>query len=258
MKLRFPFSWIGVFLAIQAFSQASDQSLQLKVAAGHPMQYYISLPQGWTSDKEWPVVVILEAAEKEFKKNAERFIEARGNKPFILVAPFNTNNGNQGRRDPSLFPYSKETWDYMDQVGDCTFNDEGIHQIILDVQKLYHGEPKVFITGFEAGTHVLWSLVFNHPEYLKAAAPVAGNFRNRCVTESAISKDSSKEKLPIKAFAGELDSVFGPKSGNSNQWVNAKDLASQNGFKNISIDVIPGKDHVPMPQEVLNYFYSLL
>ena len=240
------------------FSCFGQGALQLKTAKRHPMMYYISLPQNWTPSKSWPVVVILEAAEKEFKKNAERFVEARGSTPFILVAPLNTNNGNQGRKDPAVFQYSRETWDYIDRVGDCQFNSDGIRQIMLDVQKEFNGESKIFITGFEAGAHDLWSIVFNHPEYLRAAAPVAGNFRGRCIASDKISNDGSKSKLPIVSFIGAKDEYFGPSGSNYNQWLDVKQLAVSNGFKNISETIIPNAGHVPMPKKVLDYFSSLL
>src|SRR5690349_14356645 len=111
---------------VRLLSGQSDNVLLIKRASDHPMQYYISLPAGWSINKKWPVVIVLEAAEKQYKANAERFMNVRGQMPFIIVAPIHTNNGNQGRRDPALFPYSTETWDYIDKVGDCQFNDEGI------------------------------------------------------------------------------------------------------------------------------------
>ena len=239
------------------FGQDGSSELQLKTASNHPMQYFISLPKGWNKTKKWQMVMILEAADKEYKINAERFIKARGNLPLILVAPYNTNNGNSGRRDEKVFPYSKETWDYIDKVGDCQFNDEGIHQIILDVAKEYNGEQKIFLTGFEAGTHTLWSIVFNHPEYLKAAISVAGNFRNRCIESSKISADPSKKNFPIQSLIGETDEYFGPSGKFYNQWTEFKTLAIKNGFHNISETVVPKKGHVPMPDEALNYIISL-
>lgn len=239
------------------FAQDGSSDLQLKTASNHPIQYFISLPKGWNSTRKWPIVMILEAADKEYKINAERFVKARGNSPFILVAPYNTNNGNQGRRDPKVSPYSTETWDYIDKVGDCQFNSEGIHQIMLDVTKEYNGEEKIYLTGFEAGAHDLWSIVFNHPEYLKAAIPVAGNFRNRCVESSKISNDPSKKNLPIQSLVGELDEYFGPSGKIYNQWTEVKALASANGFASISETVIPKKGHVPMPEEVMAFINSL-
>jgi len=246
------------FLLLLHFSCFGQGELRLKTAKGHPMMYFLSLPENWTASKRWPVVVVLESAAKEFKKNAERFVEARGNAPFILVAPLNTNNGNQGRKDPTVFPYSKETWDYIDRVGDCQFNSEGIRQIMIDVQNEFKGESKVFITGFEAGAHDLWSIVFNHPEYLKAAAPVAGNYRGRCISLDKISNDVSKNTLPIMSFVGEKDEGFGRSAPIYIQWLDVKKLAISNGFQNISETIVPNAGHVPMPKEVLNYFGSFL
>jgi hypothetical protein len=37
---------------------------QLKTASSHPIQYYLSLPEGWTAGKRWPVVVVIESAER--------------------------------------------------------------------------------------------------------------------------------------------------------------------------------------------------
>jgi len=241
---------------ISASAQTSE--LNLVKASNHPMQYYISLPKGWDASRQWPVAVVLEAADKDYKVNAERFIATRGNLSFIIVAPLNTNNGNSGRRDPAVFPYSTETWDYMEKVGDCQFNDEGILNIIADVAKQYNGETKVYLTGFEAGTHTLYSMVFNHPETLMAAVPVAGNWRNRCYVAEQITKDPNKKKFPIHSIVGELDEGFGPKGMVYDQWTSVRDLASSNGYKDISETVVPKKGHMPMPGEVWKYFGSLI
>jgi len=251
---------IILLTAVFGFSVASAQTtpLELVKASNHPIQYYVSLPKGWDPSRKWPVAVVLEAAEKDYKVNAERFVSTRGNLPFILVAPINTNNGNQGRRDPSIFPYSAETWDYMDKVGDCQFNDEGILSIISDVAKQYNGEEKIYVTGFEAGTHVLWSLVFNHPEILMAAVPVAGNWRNRCFVQEKITTDPEKKKFPIHSIVGELDEGFGPKGIVYGQWTSVRDLAVSHGYKDISETVIAKRGHVPMPEEVWAYFGPLI
>ncbi len=44
---------------------ASEQP-QLKTASSHPIQYYLSLPEGWVAGKKWPVVVVIESADREF------------------------------------------------------------------------------------------------------------------------------------------------------------------------------------------------
>jgi len=256
-QIKFIFALLTVISTITFAQPESKDAIQLKKLDGHPMQYYISLPKGWSASKKWPVVMVLEAAEKEYKVNAQRFIDAREDMPFIIVAPIHTNNGNQGRRDPNLFPYTNQTWDYIDKIGDCQFNDDGFKQILTDIKKLYEAEDAVYITGFEAGAHMLWSIVFNHPELLKAAVPVGGNYRGRCVDGSQISSNPSKTNLPIVAFMGEKDDVFGLNGPLVAQWNDAKSLAIKNGFKNVNEKVIQGKGHVPLPKEVLEYFFQL-
>ncbi|MER3498551.1 MAG: hypothetical protein C4308_07910 [Chitinophagaceae bacterium] len=124
------------------------------------MQYYLSLPNNWLPAKKWPVMIVIEQAEKQFKKDAEQFIAARKYLPFIIVEPFITTNGGQGHRDTSIYPYSKAVWDEIDKVSICKFDMDGLQSIIKDVKKNYAGTDKIFITGFEAGTHLVWAFIF--------------------------------------------------------------------------------------------------
>ena len=105
-----------------AAAEAAPGGLTRLTATGHPMQYWISLPTGWHPGGSWPVMVALEAAEKQYQANAERFVKARGNRPFIIVVPYIVTNGNQGLRDPEIFPYSPATWDTIDRVTGCRFD----------------------------------------------------------------------------------------------------------------------------------------
>ena len=230
-------------------------SLILKTAINHPIQYFISLPQGWNKNKKWPVLLVIESADKQYKINAERFINARGNLPFIIVAPFIVTNGSQGQRDPAVFPYSTNTWDRIDKEGVCNFDKDGINQIIKDVQIAYGAEDKYFVTGFEAGNHLLWTLVLQQPEQLYAAAPVAGNFIGRCMDASLFSIHPAREFLPVCSFYGEMDEYW--TKGFHTQDLNARKLAKDHGYKNITEKEIKNKGHVPLPEEVTTYFASL-
>ena len=204
----------------EAYTAVKD-SLILLTANGHPMQYYVSLPEGWTNQKSWPIVVVIESADKEYQENALRFIRARKKMPFIIVAPYHVNNSRSGRRDPVIFPYSVQTWDYIDQVGDCRFNMEGLTQVVKDVQTKYNGDEKYFITGFEAGAQTVWQMVFQHPERLKAAAVVAGNYnQNSCMMDpESFSSDLSKVILPVTGFIGVNDTFFSARGRNYYQCV---------------------------------------
>lgn len=232
-------------------------TLELKKASNHPIQYYLSLPANWSSKSKWPIVIVLEAAEKQFKTNAERFIAVRKDMPFIIVAPFITTNGQQGHKDPNIYPYSSAVWDTIDKMSICKFDIDGLKSIINDVKNVFSGSDKVFITGFEAGTHLVWAMIFQHPELLSAAAPVAGNYRSRCMEDNSFSNDDSRTTLPIKNFTGSDDKDFGPDGRIHTQYLEAKNLALSHGYKNISESEVPGKGHVPLPEEVLNYFNSV-
>ena len=230
---------------------------ELKKASGHSMQYYISLPKGWTRNTKWPVVIAVEAAEKQFKQNAERFIAKRKDMPFIIVVPINTTNGQQGYKDSTIYPYSKAVWDTIDKFSICKFDIDGLQSIIKDLKANYAAADKVFITGFEAGTHLVWAMIFQHPELLYAAAPVAGNYRSRCMENNSFSTHDSRRQLPIKNFTGADDDGFGSKGKVYYQYLEAKSLAIAHGYQNISETEVTGKGHEPLPGNVLDYFYTI-
>jgi len=236
-----------------AYSQSP--TIELKKASDHPMQYYISLPNGWTAGKKYPVVIAIEAADKQFKQNAERFIAARKDMPFIIVVPFITTNGQQGYKDSTIYPYSKAAWDTIDKVSICKFDIDGLQSIIKDLKTNYASADKVFITGFEAGAHLVWAMIFQHPELLYAAAPVAGNYRSRCIENNTFSSHESRLQLPVKNFTGAADDGFGVKGKFYTQYLEAKNLAIAHGYQNLSEMEVAGKGHEPLPQNVLEYFY---
>jgi len=237
------------------YSQPSD--LQLKKSTTQSIQYLISLPNGWSAKSKWPVVIIASDAEKQFRKDAEQFIAARKSLPFIIITPFITTNGSQGHGDPSIYPYSKAVWDTIDKLTICKFDLDGLQSITWDVQKNYSGSDRIFITGFEAGAHLVWAMVFQHPELLYAAAPVAGNYRNRCMETNAFSNDPSRAQLPIRNFTGAEDQDFGVKGKIYSQYLEAKGVALAHGYKNITETEVQGKGHVLMPDKVLDYFNTV-
>src|SRR5437868_1322319 len=81
---------------------------ELKTASSHPIQYYVSLPKGWNGERTWPIVMIIEAAEREFLKTLAVFEKARGDRPFILVTPLVTTNGGANYRQAGTYNYSEE------------------------------------------------------------------------------------------------------------------------------------------------------
>ena len=124
---------VALLCAAVCCAQDEMTRLQLKTASSHPIEYYLSLPQGWTPARKWPVVVVIESANKEFDATARIFVQARRNMPFILVAPLVTTNSGPNYRQATTYHYSEATWKQI-EGGRCRFDQEGIAAVVQDVQ----------------------------------------------------------------------------------------------------------------------------
>jgi poly(3-hydroxybutyrate) depolymerase len=183
--------------------QNASSAPMLKTALHHPMQYYVSLPEGWTRDKKWPIVVTITGGLKNFQANAETFAAARKNLPFIIVTPVNLTNGGSDLRHAREYSYAPAVWDEVDKTSWCDFDAKGLDAVIEDVRQQYNGEAKYFIAGHSAGGHLVWMMVLMHPEKLAAAATTGGNFTNRCI--GTISSAPERVSLPVKGFRGDQE-----------------------------------------------------
>jgi poly(3-hydroxybutyrate) depolymerase len=218
------------------------------------MQYYLSLPQAWSTAQTWPIVIVLDGGNKNFLKMARTFNEARGNLPFILVTPVILTNGGADLRPLPEYHYAAAVWDEVDRSGKCEFDFEGLEAIVGDVQAKYRGEAKVFITGHSAGAHLAWAMILQHPEKLAAAAVTCGNYKGRCMTEESFSKAHDRADLSVKGFQGALDPARIPLEA---QFQDGRAAALQHGYRNISYEVVPDAGHNPFAGRVLEYFDSL-
>jgi poly(3-hydroxybutyrate) depolymerase len=244
----------GISAALLLGARAFAQEPVLSKASNHPMQYYLSLPDGWTGNRSWPVVIVLDGGNKNFLKMTRTFGEARGNLPFILVTPLILTNGGTDLRQLPEYHYAAAVWDEVDRFGKCKFDFEGIQAIVADVQMKYRGETKVFITGHSAGGHLAWAMILQRPERLAAAAVTCGNYKGRCMTEESFSKAQDRAELPVKGLQGALDPVRTPLEG---QFQDGRAAAEQHGYRNISYEVVPETGHDPFARRVLEYFDSL-
>jgi poly(3-hydroxybutyrate) depolymerase len=202
---------------------------ELKTARAVPVKYYLSLPAGWTAAATWPIVVCIDGSGHNFLTNCQSFIQARKDRPFIIVTPNVTSNGN----DPADLA--------------------AVLDIVREVQKDYSGQSRFFITGFSAGGHLAWQVVFDHPDLIDGAALAAGNFRFRGI--ATISKSPKRVHLPIRRIQGDKDPHV---AALTQQWNDAEKLARDNGYENLAQKTVPGAGHQAFPKEVLDFFTSLL
>ena len=230
---------------------------QLKTASNHPIQYYLSLPENWVAGKKWPVVVVIDSAEREFLPVATAFAQARASRPFIIVTPLVVTNGGARYRSVPAYHYSDPVWERI-QNSPFNFDSEGITAIMQDVVKQYGGDDKYFITGLEAAGHTIWGILFNHPETVRGAAIVCPNYLGRWVDEKHISQAAERTNLPIRNFVGAKDDLCATGHPIYTQMQTAISLAEAHGYKNVSLTRVEGKGHERMADEVLAYFTSLM
>jgi len=219
----------------------------LQTATTHPMKYYISLPKNWSANRKWPVLVAPSAHYGDKGKNLAMFAAERDKRKasFIIVAPFVINADRvaamteyRGAVADAISAADAAT-DGRDETARAKFDSEGIRAILKDVQKLYHGEDKVYITGFSSSTHVAHLFLFNHPELLKGVIINSGGYAGRGVDEDHIPFLNSPEraKIEIKYIVGENDRGYEWYSENS-QETKAKLLRYGHPASKIQMEVI--------------------
>jgi poly(3-hydroxybutyrate) depolymerase len=247
---------IAFRLSIAFAILGSCGAAELRTAAGHEMQYYVSLPKGWTATRKWPVVVVIEAAERDFLKTLGAFEAAREDMPFILAAPLVTTDGGANYRQADTYHYSETVWSHIERDR-CKFDLEGIGAAAADIQKNFAGEERYFLTGWEAGGHTVWAMLLTHPEKIRAAAPAVTNYAGRCL-DSGFSNAPSRASLPVAIFQVASGRDVPPGKFVYLQSQQARKVAEEHGFRTISERVISDKPHGPLAGEVLAYFSSLL
>ena len=194
---------------------------QVQTATKHPMKYYISLPPNWSPNRTWPVLVAPNAHYGDKGKNLALFAAERDRRKadFIIIQPLVIN----ADRVATMTEYRGAVADAIsaadavtpagsrrpnrNDVARAKFDSKGIRAIIKDVQRLYRGEDKIYITGFSSSTHIAYMFLFAHPELLKGVIINSGVYLGRGVDEEHIPFLNSPERasLAIKYIIGEKD-----------------------------------------------------
>jgi hypothetical protein len=223
------------------------------------MRYHLSLPAGWSAKREWPVIVVIPDAAREFAENLHAFASARGTRPYILVAPEVLTCGGARTRTPDRYSYSRGVWDSLQGRDDFAFDDAGVGAVLADVRRRWHGESTAFLTGWEAGGHTVWALMFRHPERWRGVAPVCTNYQRRGLDSAAFSTAPERARLPLQVFreghpTGEIASAMGFLD---QQMAAALTDARSHGYITQPVRVVPGADHGPLAPAVLAWCDSV-
>ena len=162
VKLRI--AWIVALLAGLMPQVASadtgflDRSLTLK---GKSYAYQVYVPQGYTSEKKWPIIVYLHGNEHQGtdgmrQTNAPMAMAIREHRdwfPAIVVFP---------QAQPDTRWSDSEMQDLVLAELDQTISD-------------FHGdERRLYLTGFSMGGSGTYRITFHHPDRFAAVLVVAG------------------------------------------------------------------------------------
>jgi dienelactone hydrolase len=188
------------FAATAAPAAPAPGAITVHAAGTHPMRYHLALPEGWSADRTWPVIVAIPDAGRQFEPNLREFVAARGGRPYILVAPEVLSCGGARTRTLDHYSYSPAVWDSIQRIDDFTFDEGGVAAVLADVRRQWHGEPAAFLTGWEAGGHTVWALAFRRPELWRGVAPVSTNYQRRGLAAAAFSAAPERTRLPIQVF----------------------------------------------------------
>jgi len=230
----------------------------VRTTSTHPMRYHVSLPQGWSAKREWPIVVMIPDAARDFVGDLRAFEAARGNRPYILVAPEVLTCGGARTRTVDHYSYSRAEWDSIQGKDDFAFDDEGVGAMLADVRRLWNAESTAFLTGWEAGGHTVWALTFRHPDRWRAVAPVSTNYLRRGVP-SMSSPEPARKHLRIQVFreANPTGEIAEAMRFLDQQMASALSDARARGFETGPIRIVPGADHGPLAPAVLAWCDSL-
>jgi len=245
--------------AASAIALAAPGTITVHTAGSHPMRYHLALPAGWSAKHEWPVLVAIPDAGRAFEENLRVFVAARGDRPYILVAPEVLTCGGARTRTLDHYSYSQAVWDSLQAGDDFAFDDGGIAAVMADVHRMWHGESTAFLTGWEAGGHTVWAITFRHPDRWRGVAPVTTNYQRRGLDAGSFSSAPERMQLPLQVFregasSGEDADMM---KFTEQQTANALADARTHGFTPAPVRVVPGAAHGPLATPVLAWCDSL-
>lgn len=234
---------------------ATDRPVLMK-ASEHPMEYWLSLPKGYTPRRKWHILVTCEGAGSNFAGNHRGFVNRRGSAPVIVVTPCTLSTTNQLLA--KKYNYPQELIDKYQSGPRIAFDEEGILNAIKDVQALASCEEKFFITGFSGGGNPTYLFVFKHPGLLAGAVPCCANFSGQGIDLQG-GPPSEGLDVAVRILTGENDphrqwthgQVGSP--GIEPQTDNAEKLLKKWGYTNYTRTMLPNVKHSPLQKQVIDF-----
>lgn len=159
-------------------------------------KYVVFVPENYTPDKKWPVILFLHGAgergddgRKQLDVGLAPYVKARSKSfPFVALFPQAKNRPGQS---------IKETWSPDSPAGKLAL------KILDSVEQEFSIDPKHrILTGWSMGGYGVWQQAAADPERWSAIVPVSGGGKPELTEKLG--------KLPVWAFHGSDDAVVAP------------------------------------------------
>ena len=188
----------GLFIQKLAYVDVSDQmeAKQFTASNGVTLPYRVSLPEGYDSEKEYPLVFYLHGAGE---RGTDNYMHVKVNSvmqtllneenreayPCIVLAP-------QCPEDRFWYPWLE---------GDTNFTvTEALVEFLEDAQESYSVDSRrIYITGVSMGAIGTWAMLARFPDTFAAAVPVCG--------AGDPAQAASYAQVPIWVFHGKRDTI---------------------------------------------------
>ncbi len=169
-------------------------------------RYVVYLPENWTKDEKWPVILFLHGTGERGSEGLDETqvglpaaIRVHPERwPFVVVMP--------------QVPYTHHRWTDPDmmQMAMAALRAE-VHE--------FHGDPdRVYLTGLSLGGYGVWEMARDNPHTFAAIAPVSGGIfwsyqPSRWAQEATLPGEYARvlRRMPVWMFAGADDPVVNPK-----------------------------------------------
>ena len=196
---------IGVYADTMNVEEIFEKKVHV-TESGYTLNYRLYLPDDYSADKEYPVVLFFHGAGEKGNDNTTQlrlgvtnmFTYSYGKmEQSIVIAP----------QCPLLNPDTAKWVNVPNWVDGCSYSTDAIAEsehmkavvdLLDDIRADYStDESRWYVTGLSMGGFATWDIIIRHPEMWAAAAPLCGGADYR---KAEVIKD-----LPIWTFHGTAD-----------------------------------------------------
>lgn len=229
-------------------SKIAVSAPRLRTAAGSKIKYHFMLPKGWQEEKSYPVLLAFSYQHCAFGQLCAEWAKARGDRPFIVVAPHTFSHSDAV--DRIRYAYSQEIFDAVVAKGARPWDLANLPAVLAEVKKDFGGQ-KFFVASFDSGSWTAWALILSYPDQLAGAALASPFYR----PDPPASEHPARESLPVLAFFGGNDSCA---MQMEEQWQAARQYGESRNFKRLARVVVENAPRGEFRTEALEFFGRVL